>query len=177
MLKYLIKGGFIASFFLSATSLAYATALFPTQAVYKLSQSKEWHALLHLKNNQFLIKDTHFFLSKGSRDPLKELKATMQAFKSQPASLADEHPICRFPARFSWLKKQLNFQADAYPKPNCRQYKTFLRKAPVQDISLVFASANVSSPISMMGHSFLKLSGQTSQGRYTEHAVTFYTML
>ncbi|QOY53010.1 DUF4105 domain-containing protein [Candidatus Sulfurimonas baltica] len=50
-------------------------------------------------------------------------------------------------------------------------------KAPADKIFITYASENVKNPPSMMGHTFLKYSGENHQGRKVNHAVTFYTVL
>ncbi|MDX8392451.1 MAG: DUF4105 domain-containing protein, partial [Mariprofundaceae bacterium] len=91
--------------------------------------------------------------------------------------LDDSHPICRFPARFQWVLKSLHLNASDFPKPECLSYDEYTRKVPVDDVKLVFASENIISPSSMMGHVFLMLSGRVSNERVVEHAVTYFTLL
>ncbi len=143
----------------------------------ELANHTAWRALLHANSaNHSRIHDPHFFLATPPFNAKNELIATLRGFQ-QPASLADKHPICRFPARFQWLSRQLQLSRASFPQPDCQQYHHFLNKVPANQIELVFASKNVVSPSSMMGHVFLKLAGKRSDGRHAEHAVTYFTLL
>lgn len=139
-----------------------------------LAQDDAFKRLLHYDGDKSLVKqNSPFFLSSdGYYNPEAELQATLQAFyKNDP--LDDRHALCRYPARFSYLQKQLNLSRSDFPKPNCKQYKEFRQKVPAQSVSLVFAAENNTSPSSMMGHLFLKLSGE-KEGRPVEHAFSFF---
>ncbi len=176
MIFHLIKGGIFASlyFFFFWHCFAGERA---SARVAQLSERIEWQALLHASGRHSHIRDSRFFLSdKGASDPAAELLATLQAFQQNPA-LGNAHPICRFPARFRWLRKELALPRARFPEPSCTQYQEFLDKVPVASIALVFASENVTSPSSMMGHTFLKLSGLNGEGRSVAHAVTYFTVL
>jgi hypothetical protein len=144
-------------------------------SLQSLSQSIEWRMLLHAPKSKSFIKDPSFFLSHPF-DKYGELIATIQAFKSHD-TLNDQHALCRFPARYLFLKEKLHWKDEDFPNPKCTLYEEFLDLAPAEKIQLVFASENVVSPISMMGHVFLKLSGTTKNNFYAEHAVTYFTVL
>ena len=92
----------------------------------KLSEQRTWRKLMHYELNAFgrlvsQVKDPKFFLSEnGHRNLNAELQATLWSYYA-PADLKDEHAICKFPARLSWLKsKLLNHPAwTQLPQPNC----------------------------------------------------------
>ena len=132
--------------------------------------------LLHTQNQQRFIQDSQFYFSYHNFSLFNELTATLQAF-AQPTPLNNQHPICRFPARFLWLQQQLSFQAADFPAPSCKAYQTFQKKAPAQAVQLVFASENIVSPSSMMGHVFLKISGKNAAHRQVSYAITYFTPL
>jgi hypothetical protein len=135
-----------------------------------------WKALLHFKENEFFINGPKFLFSYPNQSLEKELKLSLIAFKNTDV-MDDSHAICQFPARFNWLSEQLNLPKADFPKPTCNEYNEFLEKAPADNIELVFASENVSSPSSMMGHSFLKISGKNAQNNDTSHAISYFTVL
>lgn len=143
---------------------------------YKISENSEWLKLLHYSNNKSVIQNPEFFITKNikSSNPQDELTATIQAFFAK-SGLDDSHAICRFPARFLWLNKVLQLDASIYPNPNCRQFNEYKTKVPVSSISVVFASENVSSPASALGHVFFKLKGENSKGELKQHALTYFT--
>jgi len=177
--SFLIKGGIIASLYFLHCWTANAnevTALTSPTRLSELAKSVAWKALLHAKQNHSYISDQHFFLSHKTFNPESELTASLKAFQ-QPIDLGNAHPICRFPARFHWLRSKLNLSRERFPHPVCSQYQEFIEKVPVASIALVFASANVTSPSSMMGHAFLKLSGINKKDIHVDHAVTYFTLL
>jgi len=177
--SFLIKGGIIASFYFlpgwTATAGEFKALASPTR-LSELAKSVEWKALLHAKQNHSYISDPHFFLSHSTFSLESELIASLKAFQ-QPIDLGNTHPICRFPARFHWLRSQLKLSPKHFPQPACTQYQEFIEKVPVASIALIFASANVTSPSSMMGHAFLKLSGINKKNIHVDHAVTYFTLL
>ena len=158
--------------------------LFASQAdIIKLATKKElfntneWKALVHY-NGDFKVRDNKFLLS--SPHTLKnELIATLKAFylPSNYYKNINEHPQCKFPARYLFLTHELNVSKQEFPNIQCPDLKIYEQKAPADTISLVFASENVKSPISMMGHTFLKFSGVNIQGKEVHHAISFYTVL
>lgn len=139
-----------------------------------LAQDNTFKRLLHYEGGTSLVeKGSPFFISPdGYHNPEAELAATIQSFYKKDV-LDDSHALCRFPARFSYLQKQLNLSVSDLPKPECKQYNEFRQKVRAQSVSLVFAAENNTSPSSMMGHLFLKLSGE-NDGRRVEHAFSFF---
>ncbi len=169
---------FLCSLLAIVCSLPHFTAAqtYSEQALQQLSQQPVWSTLLHTQNQQRFIQDSQFYFSYHNFSLFNELTATLQAF-AQPTPLNNQHPICRFPARFLWLQQQLSFQAADFPAPSCKAYQTFQKKAPAQAVQLVFASENIVSPSSMMGHVFLKISGKNAAHRQVSHAITYFTPL
>ena len=170
-----IKGRLFASFFLLIFNASPVWASYSSALIDALSQDKQWAMLLHTSDSGSYIHDPKFFLSHPFNKK-QELIATIEAFK-ETKTLGDSHPICKFPARYMWLKEKLGWKDEDSPKPNCTSYQNFLAHVPVKKVQLVFASENISSPISMMGHVFLKLEGTTDSGFHAEHAVTYFTVL
>jgi len=143
----------------------------------KLYNLPTFKALLHYKD-KFYITDKNFFLSKNHT--LKnELIADIKGFKKSPKEYIniDNHPQCVFPARFLFVKKELNISNSYFPKVECKNLKIYEKKAPADKISLVFASENIKSPSSMMGHTFFKYEGKNYAGREVSHAISFYTFI
>jgi len=143
----------------------------------KLYQKNEWKALLHYDNG-LKINDKKYILSK--KFSLKnELDATIKSFYDKEEKYKDinNHPQCRFPARFLFITHELNITTNEFPKIECRDFQTYKDKAPSDNISLIYVSEKVNNPSSMMGHTFLKYSGKNDKGREVEHAITFYTII
>ncbi len=141
-----------------------------------LYNSYIWKSLLHVTNNKINITDPNFILSGDDFSLKNELVKTIQSFFNAPDDSV-KHPICRFPARFFWIKSELGLNDSIFPDVRCPEFEEYLNRAPAQKISLVFVSENVSQPSSMMGHVLLKLSGYDYNSNYVEHAVSFYTII
>ena len=142
----------------------------------KIYNKNEWKALLHY-NNGLNIYDNKYILSENFS--LKnEMQADIKAFylKSNHFININDHPQCKFPARFIFIKKELNINKDEFPNIVCPEFNTYKKKAPADKIGLTYVSENVKNPSSMMGHTFFKLSGKNSM-KEVSHAVTFYTIL
>src|SRR5690606_22828975 len=117
-------GGFFIEchFFLNRFSLLpilLLWAMLPVQANNishsDLAADPYWLALGHYRADGWLekkqrsfIRDARFFLSSSGRyDPLAELTATIHAVDQLLTGDVDQHPVCRFPARYRWLSQQL----------------------------------------------------------------------
>ena len=108
-----------------------------------------------MNDNESEIDDPNFFFSKdGKIDPKSELLATIDSFFSD-ANLDNNSSICRFPARYAWLKEKLN--VIDFPTSNCSEYNKILHRVDPKSVTLVFPSAHINSPASMFGHTFLRI--------------------
>ena len=153
------KGSWLASFFIALSFFSNLTWAVPDAALPR------WQALLHLKDGAPQITDPAFILSGVNFSPELEWKITRAMFRQHPAS------ICRFPARY-----QLISAYESLPQfPDCPEYSQFLNKVPIDDISVIYASENLSNPTSMMGHGMLSVSGLREDGYQANHAVSFFT--
>lgn len=145
MVIKLLAGG-AACFFIFSFSFSHGK---------NLSTDPVWLGLLHYKNGKSEIDDPEFFLSEnGKTDPEAELQATLEAFKNSTEE-GDKHPICRFPARYYFLKKHIKINLKT--KPDCRDLNDFLKEINPDSVSIVFSDAYINSPASMYGHTFLRI--------------------
>lgn len=115
-----------------------------------------------------MVRDPAFLLTLPQFSLRSELQATLALLQS-----ADEEGVCRFPARYAWLRSQ-----GALPEhslAHCADLVEFNARAPMEQVALVFASETLSQPSSMMGHVFIKLGGRDAVGVAREHAISFYT--
>lgn len=127
-----------------------------------LSQHPQWLKLLHYHESlladsgykSYVDDDKFFFSKQGKQNPEAELIATIKAFFSA-AEENDDHPVCRFPARFIWAKKHL--QVKQWPIIDCALYQQWLKHINAQQLHLIFASAYLNSPSSMFGHTLFRL--------------------
>ena len=136
-----------------------------------LQDSHIWHALLHLdKTGSPSINTPRFLLSHGDFSPQKELDKTIEIL------LSDKKSACKYPARFLWLKSELNLPIELRDS-ECSGFEEYIQKTSPKNIKLVFVSEQVESPSSMMGHVFFKLEGAVASGEKRENAVSFFTVI
>lgn len=147
----------------------------PTSVVLKevqsrqLSQDRQWRKLLHFEKNFFQVRQSQmdsslfFFSPEGKKDPRAELNATVQAFFSPVGTMdINEHPQCRFPARYRWLKSRLQDLALSWPDVECPRFKAFFAGIRGESVSLVFSSYYLNNPSSAFGHTFLRINKAAS---------------
>lgn len=128
----------------------------------KLHEQRQWHALLHYRPSLFggyesITDDPKFFLSPdGKHDPEAELVATLRAFFQQ-SPRGDEHPRCRFPARYEWLMKELAAEDAAPARRQCPELAQFMETVDPRSAVLIFPEAHMNSPASMFGHTLVRI--------------------
>ncbi len=129
-----------------------------------LYNEREWHVLLHYRPGvggrpESEADGPRFFLApNGKTSPREEMRATLAAFFSPlPAAAADEHPLCRFPARLQWLSRRLEIEAERLARPVCKEFDAWYAAVDARAATLVFASAQLNSPASMYGHTLLRI--------------------
>lgn len=144
-----------------------------------LWQREAWLNLGHYKSGTWPdtwrshADDARFFLAeRGREDPRAELQATLEAF-GEPATLGDEHAQCRFVARLTWLRNELDL--GELPQPDCAAYREFRQQVQATQAVLVFPSYYLNSPSSMFGHTLLRLDAGDADGgsEYLSFALNF----
>lgn len=116
----------------------------------------QWLALGHYKktgNNSYYsyINSLKFFLSKkGKFSPQEELEATIKNF------LSDQESICRYPARFNFLDKEIEI-SKYLKKPECLEFKEWYEIINPQGVTLVFPASFINNPASAFGHTLIRL--------------------
>lgn len=125
-------------------------------------ETTEWRRLLHAAPTtsgrwESRADGPRFFLAANGRTDLAaEMVATIRAYFA-PATLGDEHALCRFPARFVLLSSLLGLRPADLPKVECPGFEGYWRKAEADRVSLVFSSYYLNNPSSAFGHVFLRL--------------------
>lgn len=129
----------------------------------RLADTPRWRALLHQYPAPFgsgwisQVDDDDFFLSdNGSINGAAELRATLEAFY-RPVGDANQHAICRFPARWRWLNDALSLPPPPLTTAQCPERTQWLEIIKPHSVTLVFASSYLNSPSSMFGHTFLRI--------------------
>lgn len=143
----------------------------------RLYNDRYWEILLHYKSNllgfKSLVDDPDFFLSaNGKEDPRAELNATITAlFQSDKKD--DEHPKCRFIARYEWLKERLNIDDSAFSGNVCRKFNDIIfNTIQPKSAVLVFPSFYVNNPASMFGHTLIRIDG-SYQSKLLSYAANY----
>jgi len=106
----------------------------------------------------------------------KEIELLLNAIFSPDKEIATAI-TCRFPARIEFLSTQLEPLGITFPTDSCSELIEYQNLAPANEISLVFASENITHPMSMMGHVFIKLTGVRDDFSTVNHAASFFTRL
>ena len=123
----------------------------------ELAQQPAWLALLHYKpvalsGLRSQADDPRFFFSEqGKTQPQTELEATIKAMLL-PAK--NRHAQCLFPARWFWLKQQLNFSSSY--DVSCPRLDAWMDRINADRLTLVFPSMYLGNPGSSFGHTFLR---------------------
>lgn len=130
----------------------------------KLYNDRYWQVLVHYKPTragfESLIDDPHFFLSPyGKTDPKAELEATLKAlFQSDKKD--DEHPRCRFIARYEWLKQELGMDEFLFSNITCAAFNNMVNNTiQPKSAALIFPASYMNNPASMFGHTMLRIDG------------------
>jgi len=148
----------------------------------KLADAREWHLLLHYRENLFggytsEQDGADFFLAPdGKTDPQAEMEATLAKFFSDELIGKAKQPVqCTFIARYHWLKEKLSFDDRRLPPQNCGQFENWWKALDPESITLIFPSAFMNNPASMFGHTFFRVDrkGQTPQTRLLAYTVNF----
>jgi hypothetical protein len=128
----------------------------------------------HLRS---LADDTGFFNAPdGARNPAAELDATLaRLFAPARPDAPDDHPQCRFPARYHWLKNRLSIDPARLPEQPCPRLEAWTKEINPAGVTLVFPSAYVNSPASMFGHTLLRIDavGQTEATRLLAYTINY----
>lgn len=124
---------------------------------------KTWEGLLHYSSGQSLIDPgSTFFLSRnGWKDPAAELLTTIDYFQN------NQEGMCSYPARFYLIYGHLPDTA------KCFEFLEYSKHINIENLSVVFASEDETSPVSSMGHVFLMTGGRDANGIYKRHSFGF----
>lgn len=120
-----------------------------------LHEKRYWRILLHyqpaLSGFKSQIDDPAFFLANnGKTDPAAELDATIR-YLFDPTDPNPEKAICRFYARYRWLRNQLPLNPAVFPEISCEK----IQRIKPESAALIFPTYYLNSPASMFGHTFL----------------------
>ncbi len=141
------------------------SAATPSQEIFKqvshqnLQHHRTWLKLLHFQKGLLqsdILDDNFFLVSEGRVDPAKELKATVDAYFAPWELDANEHPRCKYPARYFWLSKQVSLPGYRLRDERCESLEKWALFDNVESVSLLLVSGFLGNPASTFGHSILK---------------------
>lgn len=159
-----------AALALSYDRIVFAEVARPSRASV-LSDSRQWLALLHYRRRadgelRSEIDSEDFFLAPDGRsNPHSELQYSLDLMLP-PGRPGERALICRFPARYDWLRKAASNRRSA-PEALCPEVRRAVKDTSAAQLSLVFAESDLTNPASMFGHTFLKIGG-TRRARGSE---------
>ena len=138
----------------------------------ELYNNIQWKNLLHNYNNKNTINDDNFWLS-NTKKPKDELIYTIKEIFNNKEN--GNHVLCRFPARTKFILDNLNIDNRDIPTVKCQELDVYLSKVIYDKIYISYASENILSPMSMMGHMFIKIVGfSKEENKTSNHALSYY---
>lgn len=115
-----------------------------------LYENTHWKKLLHYKDNHHRVISKEFFLSGKENSTLEEeLNATLEAFRA----LDGKKTVCRFPARYEWLKTKVNLPE--YDLTQCEDLQKYYASFQKDEIDLVYSTGLNDSLAGYFGHTYL----------------------
>lgn len=154
----------------SNSALPLSSSLIAEASELQLDSDPMWHKLLHYETKfhhriQSSVRTEMFFLSAlGSSDPEIEMHATIRAFLTPASNDINQHPRCRFPARYQWLTERLSWPPEKLiPIDACSQLKDWSKVNTLESVSLFFANGFWENPASFFGHVFIRFNADQSK--------------
>jgi len=130
----------------------------------QLANHSVWLKLLHYgkeRERGEVLDDDYFLSPDGRNNPKSELTATLKAYSQPWPEVTDEHPRCRFPARYYWLSKQLPLEGYRVREPRCKNLEKWALFDKTKSISFLLVSGYLGNPGSTFGHSLLRLNTES----------------
>ena len=142
-----------------------------------LHEDPVWRRLLHFEPGvpASVVDDPTFFLHpEGRTRPDLELAATLEALVAPPTGSTNEikHAVCRFVARYHWLRDKLQIDPATLPVPECDIYLKVRAALAPSAATVAFADGHINSPASMFGHTLLVFDSD-QHGRFLSKAVNY----
>lgn len=159
-----IKRSLWASFFLICHGSVAGERLFQQLSA---DERVQLVSLFHFQSGKPKIVDPAFLLSGAAGGLKSEFEINLKAYMDAEQRQAY---LCQFPARALWISRFLGEEAPSFE--HCEELHEYIQQVPADEISLVYASENILSPSSFMGHSFIKMKDKEDD---RTHAVSYFT--
>jgi hypothetical protein len=134
------------------------------EKIKSMASDPYWKSLAHYQKKSdesyesYIASDTFFNSDAGKTDPLKELQSTIRAFYLPIGDDQNDHPQCKFIARFKWINSKIDLLNDkSLPIVECDKFNKWVNEKKIDSISIMFASGYMSNPASLYGHMLLKI--------------------
>ena len=159
-----------------AVDQAYLDVLLTSARERRLSEDRYWDVLLHYRQHgpgrKSLIDDPRFFLAPdGQVNPSAELEATLRGF-FEDQKKDEQHPRCRFIARYTWLKETLAIDESRLPAAACTAFDEAFARINPHSAALIFPTTLNNSPGSMFGHTLIRIDSE-NQNELLSYASTY----
>ena len=119
---------------------------FESSHIDYLADKKTWRMLLHIdKDGNPKIGSKDFYFTVTPINAKDELIATIENKNCEN--------ICRFPARYFWISKELDLNISF---DHCKHLSEYIEQTGNSSLSYVYVSSYLGSPVSYFGHSFLR---------------------
>lgn len=149
------------------------------QQITAVADSVAWRKLLLYRTrlvgpSSSIATGSNFFLSPhGRKDAKAELLATLEAFRDPKKLIGvrlKQQAQCAFPARFKYLKKQLQLDI---PDLECKDLNDWKKGIDAESVSLIFSTAYPNSPGSMFGHTLFRMNKRDNRRDLLSYGVGY----
>lgn len=126
----------------------------------EVARHPTWQRLLHIAPgaSRSEVRSPDFFLATDHPgEALPELQAALTAHAQPWGDRPDDHPRCRFPARYHYLASQGLLPDWREREPRCRKLEQWARLDELRSASLLMVSGYFGNPASTFGHTLLRL--------------------
>ena len=155
----------------------YVDDLVARAGALNLAADPEWRTLVHYRHGvagwTSLIDDPRFFIAPAGRThPAAELEATLRAFFAPAGTNASAHALCRFPARYDWLRRRLQIDESRLAARACEAFDRTIAALKPEAVALVYPAAFMNGPASAFGHTLLVVDG-AGRNRLLSRAISY----
>lgn len=138
---------------------AYAAGVAIDAELSMLAQHPTWQRLMYVdENGRSEVNSDNYFLAANGRSDLKaELEATIRAYSEPWPENPNQHPRCRFPARYFWMSQHMNLPGYQARESKCMLLERWAKFDRIKSISFMLVSGYMGNPGSTFGHSLVKI--------------------
>ena len=124
-----------------------ANRLIEMARALSLGKDQHWLHLLHIPYSSTdtvsglrsdIVTPEFFLASDGAENPMAELEASIRGFFRSIDADPNNHPRCRYPARYTWIKNRLHWDDSDMPPIKCSLYDVWSLHGQVTSINLIF---------------------------------------